>query len=436
MSYHSMNYLNSGKIMVGNTAKTGNAWWYNQSLESAALPTHYEGFIPLTVVRDRLFGWSAWESARLVAYFDQPERDENKNILLDSNGNPIMKTYEVPVRSFKAIGREDWIVNGVPDDEEDGADAILHVQGKDYGVHQLQEIFINHTAQIMNGADNMGIVSAGLLKWGRRAWITISIPDNLTNDESGLQFRPNLTVSTSFDSSLATSWTRTFGIPVCDNTLDYQLVRAGDKGKFVLKHTKNSVARIKDAAEALGLLNEQADEMDKALTELIKAEVPEGIFLKWLDQMVPVPDLKEKTVMVTSIQGEQVPVKKISTNGHTMAMNKRDKLVEMWDHDPRVAPWKNTKLGILQLWNTFNQHERTFKASKQFDGNRLAAKVEAQQLKTLGGDYLKEDVTALKVVDGLLSELISVPVTTPQGKRTRAKAAAGATAGATAGTTS
>lgn len=425
MSYHSMQYLNSGKILVGNTAKTGNAWWYNQDLENPKLPTHFSGFIPLTTVRDRLFGWSAWESNRLVAYFERPVLDDQGNSVLDSDGNVVTKIYEVPVRSFKAIGREDWIVNGVPDDEEDGADAILHVQGKDYGVHQLQEVFINHTSQILGGADNMamGIQSAGLLKWGRRAWITISIPDNLTNDESGLQFRPNLTVSTSFDSSLATSWTRTFGIPVCDNTLDYQLVKAGDKGKFVLKHTKNSVARIKDAAEALGLLHEQADEMDKALAELVKVEVPEKVFLQWLDVMVPVPDIKEKVVTITSIQGEQVPVKKVSTNGHTMAINKRDKLVEMWDRDPRVAPWKNTKLGVLQLWNTFNQHERTFKASKQFDGNRLAAKVETQQLKTLGGEYVREDERALSAIDKLLGDLVSVGVTTPAGKRAKAGSA-------------
>ena len=423
MSYHSSQYLNAGNIMVGNTTNSGNAWWYNPALENAARPTHFEDFIPLTTVKDRLFGWSAWESNRLVAYFERPVLDDQGNSLLDSNGNVVTKVYEVPVKSFKAIGREDWVVNGVPDDEEDGADAILHVQGKDYGVHQLQEVFITRTAEILQGADNMvGVSSAGLLKWGRRAWITISIPTDLTNDDSGLQFRPNLTVSTSFDSSLPTSWTRTFGVPVCDNTLDYQLVRAGDKGKFVLKHTKNSVARIKDAAEALGLLTQQADEMDKALSELVKTEVPEGVFLKWLDKMVPVPEIKQSIKEIASIQGEMIQVAKVNTNSHTHAMNRRDKLVEMWDRDPRVAPWKNTKLGILQLWNTFNQHERTFKASKQFDGNRLAAKVEANQIKTLGGDFFKEDEKAIKAIDDVLAELVSVPVTTPQGKRSRAAA--------------
>jgi hypothetical protein len=75
----------------------------------------------------------------------------------------------------------------------------------------------------------------------------------------------------------------------------------------------------------------------------------------------------------------------------------------------------------LQLWNTFNQHERTFKASKQFDGNRLAAKVEPNQIKTLGGDFYKEDALALTVLDSVLSEEFAMagaaPV--PTGKRTR-----------------
>jgi len=420
MSYHTSQYLNAGNIMVGNVENAGNSWWYNPALENPNRPTHFQKFIPLPTVRDRLFGWSALESNRLVAYFERPVLDDNGNSVVDSDGNVVMKTYEVPVRSFKAIGREDWVTNGVPDDEEDGADAILYVQGKDYGVHQLQEVFINTTAEILQGADNMvGVSSAGLLKWGRRAWITITIPKDLTNDESGLQFRPNLTVSTSFDSSLPTSWTRTFGVPVCDNTLDYQIAKAGNDGKFVLKHTKNSAVRIKDAAQALGLLNEQADEMDRALSELVKVEVPEKLFIKWLDKMVPVPEIKETIKEVKSIQGEMVKVSKTNTNSHTNAMNRRDKLVEMWDRDPRVAPWKNTKLGILQLWNTFNQHERTFKASKQFDGNRVAAKVEANQIKTLGGDFFKEDATALSALDSLMSEEFAVAGAAPQGKRSR-----------------
>ena len=57
MSYHSQQYLNSGNILVGNVQNSRPAWWYDASLENAAAPTHFQDFIPLPVVRDRLFGW-------------------------------------------------------------------------------------------------------------------------------------------------------------------------------------------------------------------------------------------------------------------------------------------------------------------------------------------------------------------------------------------
>ena len=407
MSYHSQQYLNSGKIIVGNVQNNGNAWWYNQALENPDLPTHLNGFIPIETVKARLFGWSALESKKLIATFEVPDVDDDGNQILDDEGNAIIRVIEVPVKSFKALGREDWVRNGVPDDEEKEADAILSVQGENYGVHQYQRLFLEETAKIVGGQDKVGIESAGLLKWGRRGWITISVPKSIHNDASGIEFRPCLTVSTSFDGSLPSSWTRTFGIPVCDNTLDYQLVRAGDTGKFVLKHTKNSVAKIGDVTQALGLLSQQAEEMDKAFTELSKIDVSEKAFLKWLDRMIPVPEVTIKTVTVKSIQGEDTEVQKVSTNSQTIALNKRDRLMQMWDGDVRVTPWKNTKLGVLQLWNTYNTHDATIKGVKAQEGNKVAARVEANMLKTLKqgkGSFADEDIKALTAIDEVLAE--------------------------------
>lgn len=401
MSYHTREYLNSGQIMIGNTQANGNAWWYNQSLENADTPSHYEKFLPLELVKARLFGWSAWESFELIARFRDP-----------ANG----KVYEVPAKSFKAIGREDWIVNGVPDDEEAGADAILHVQGDSYGTHQLKEIFITNLAEIVGGADQLGIESAMLLKWGRIASMTISIPQNLHNDASGLDFRPQLIASTSFNSSLPTSYTRAYGVPVCDNTLNYELMRAGDKGKFVIKHTKNSVSKLSGAAEALGLLTQQADEMDAALSEMVNREVSEKEFQKWLNLIVPIPEIKTTQVeKMVSIQGQmqKAMIDKVSTNGQTIAINKQEKLMDMWGSDPRVSPWQNTQFGVLQLWNTFQQHESKLVGAKALDGNRLQARVENNMMKTLSGKFANGtktspgDLQAMEMLDAVLAESFS-----------------------------
>lgn len=418
MSYHTQQYLNSGNILVGNGLRS---WWYNSTLEDKDNPTHFPGFIPVSVVKDRLFGWTALESVQLQATFEVNERDDQGNIKLGDDGNAVTRRIVVPVKSYKAIGRGDWVIDGVPEGEEDGADAILSIQGESYGVHQLKETFINTMAEIVGGADSIGIESAGLLKWGRRAWMTISIPENLHNDASGLDFRPQLTSSTSFDGKLPTQFVRTFGVPVCDNTLDYELIRAGEKGKFVVRHTKNSVSRIKDAQDALGLLTQQADDMDAALSELVKIEVSNDHFAKWLDKMVPIPDLKTTEVEILSAQGEKFKVNKVSTNGQSIAVNKRDRLIEMYDTDDRVKPWKGTKLGVLQLWNTFQHHDSRVKGAKSLGGNKLQARVEGNMMRVISGgkfSFAEQDALAMETLDNVFAEFATVAVAVPDGTPT------------------
>ena len=389
MGYHSLGYYNN-KCFKGNTQKTGHAWWYDASREDPNNPSHFEGFIPVAKMRE-FFGWSAEESIKMVATF-----------LIDG------VEYEVPITDHKALGRNDWILNGVPDTEEQGASKILSVVSTDYGVHQPKDVFFNNVVNLVDGVDNIGIESFGELKWGRRLFASISVPENMVNTVSGLEFRPILTIVTSFDRTLATRYVRTFGIPVCDNTVNYELARAGEKdGNFVLRHSKNSESRLIEAKAVLGLLTEGADEMDRQITELANVEVSEKHFIKWLNEMIPVPEIKKTMVTVKSIQGEDVQVEKITTNAQTSALKKQDKLIEMWDRDPRVAPFKHTRLGILQLWNTFQQHETGVKATKSLGAGdddqskadaRIKARIEKNMDAILSGEQTKQDITALSVI--------------------------------------
>ena len=417
MGYHSQNYYNT-KCYKGNTDKTGFAWWYDQSMEDPNNPSHFAGPIPLQLMRN-VFGWTAHESVELLAKF-----------VIDG------QEYVVPIPpdQYKALGRGDWIEHGIPDSEEQGASKILSVVSGDYGTQQLKEIFITNVADLLDGADNIVLESFGELKWGRRAFASVSVPENMMNNDSGLAFRPILTIVTSFDRTLATKYVRTFGIPVCDNTVNYELARAGEKeGHFVLRHSKNSAARLPEAKKVLGLLSEQADEMDKFLSDLVKAEVPEQHFIKWLDKMVPVPEIKKTIVTVKSIQGEDTQIEKVSTNAQTIALKKRDKLVEMWDRDPRVAPWKNTRLGIHQLWNVFQQYETGVKATTALGGGRDAtdmdrtnAKIRARIEKNMdstinpegSGSLLKEDLKALDIIAQIQSEDKELVAAVPAGAPT------------------
>lgn len=399
MGYHTSRYYNL-HCFKGNTKKTGFAWWYDQSLENPNNPSHFDGPIPLSLLRKE-FGWNAEESVKLVAIFEIPNEDGD------------MITYEVPVDNFKALGRGDWIQNGIPDDEEAGASKILDVPTIDYGAHQLQDVFIKNVSELVGGDGEIILESFGSLKWGRRAFASVSVPENLLNIDANLAFRPIMTIVTSFDRTMATKYVRTYGIPVCDNTVNWELAKAGEKdGHFVLRHSKNSASRLLDAKKTLGLLNEQADEMNIWITEQQGIEVSEAHFIKWLDVMIPIPEPTKKTITVTSIQGEQVQTEKVSYNAQTIALKKRDKLVEMWDRDDRVAPWKNTRLGIFQLWNTFQHHEVSVKATKAMGGGtddevgkknaKVRARIESNMDRMLNKDsknsFATSDMAAMDAI--------------------------------------
>lgn len=391
MGYHSQQFYNHN-CKKGNVKKTGYPWWYNPAMEDPNNPAVYEGFIPLPVIQNA-FGWSAEESIKLEATF-----------LIDG------KEYVVPVSRFKALGRSDWIVNGIPETEEMGADKILDVPNIDYGVHDPQQVFIRNVAELFSGGDNVGCESFGSLKWGRRLFASFSIPDHLKNSSSGLDFRPILTVVTSYDRTLATKYVRTFGIPVCDNTVNYELTKAGEKdGHFVLRHSKNSMERLADAKKILGLLDQQAEDMDKWLDELVKVEVSEPEFHKWLHRMIVIPEPTKKIEIVKSIQGEEIETEKVSYHAQTIARNKHLKLMDMWEKDERVAPWRNTRLGIFQLWNTYAQHEVPVKATKALGGGkdateaqksnaRITARIETNFEKMIGSAFTKEDMDALNAI--------------------------------------
>lgn len=404
MSYHSMNYLNRN-MKKGNAKNTGYAWWYDQRLEDPDNPSHFEEFIPLPVLR-QAFGWSAEESVEVFARFS-----------IDG------KEYDVPAKRFKAIGRSDWIVNGIPDDQEDGADMILDIANIDYGVHDPQQVFLKNVAELFQGADNMGCESFGTLKWGRRLFASFSIPENMTATDSGLSFRPILTVVTSYDRTLATKYVRTFGVPVCDNTLNAELMRAGEEnGHFVLRHSKHSADRLMDAKKVLGLLTEDAEKMNDWMNELYSVEVPEDDFVQWIQEMVPDPGPKETVKELLSETGEKFNTKTLSTHASTAAINKQNKLIKMWDQDERVSPYKNTRLGILQLWNTYNTHEDSVKVSKKFVGDdaseadKMAAKVNARIERNFDkmvnpkgqNSFMTQDLRALDLIAEIQARKVSI----------------------------
>jgi phage/plasmid-like protein (TIGR03299 family) len=385
MSYHDMQYLNSGNILVGGVQGLTNpfgvpidggwrrpAWWYDKRMEDPTNPTHFPDYLPIDLVKQKLFGWTALESAKLIAH-------------VEYNG----KMYQVPVTTHKAMIREDRLLEGMsPEDIAAGIgseDSVLSIMSDGYEPHQLKQTFITNTAQILGGADSLGITGAGLLKWGRVAYMEVSIPETLHNTEVGFGFRPNLLIYTSFDGSLKTKYTRTITAVVCDNTLQWAIREAGDQGSWELKHAKGSAARLPEAREALGIIDSTASDFEAEIVAMSRREVTAKQWTKWLDLVHPIPEVKV-------IDG------KAKTNSQTIVINKRDRLTKMYTEDPRASVWTGTDLGVAMAFNTDKQHNDMVRGTKALDGNATQARVEKNIYATMKGTNLDADVWAMEML--------------------------------------
>lgn len=401
MSYHDQYYLNAGHILVGGVQGlkdrlTGEAleggwrrpaWWYNPRLEDVLNPTHFPGYLPISLIKEKLFGWTALESAKIVAHVE-----------IDG------KMVEINCGNYKAIIRGDRVWEDVPHDDDGNPvgnignpESVLSIMSNEYGTHQPQELFINMTSELLQGSDNIGATGAGLLKWGRVCYMEVSIPQTMHNDRAGFDYRPNLLIYTSFDGSLKTTLARTITATVCDNTLQIAASEAKRAGTaLTIGHTRLSSDRMPEARQVLGIIEQESDDFNTLLDEWAATPVSTKQFEAWLDEVLPVPEVKV-------IDG------KAKTNSQTIVLNKREAIGDLYYSDERAATWVGTKLGVRQAWNTAHQHSFRAGNSKQFDGNKTLARVESNMMKALKMDkngeteIARSDAFAMEKLDLVLS---------------------------------
>ena len=97
----------------------------------------------------------------------------------------------------------------------------------------------------------------------------------------------------------------------------------------------------------------------------------------------------------------------------------------------RRAAYPNSQ--VLQLWNTYMQHESTFKMPRGFKKDdrdnvaiRNAARAETNMNKNVDGSFTDEDLNALKILSNVMAEMgepVTVAVGAPK-RKTPVKAGA------------
>lgn len=349
MSRETLQWLNVSTL-IGMTSERGNAWHYraeHQGDES----NHYDGPIPVADVQRRLFNWEAVK----VPVLAQFPADMDTMIGLNDEGLPITNER---IDGLVAIARSD-------------NHHVFKVFTDGYEPHQYSEWLLGTVSNILG--DTLKITSAGLLRQGGQAWVEVSVPETLHDNETGFDYRPNILACTSLDGSLSTTYARTITATVCDNTMAVALAGAKD-ARLKIRHSRYSGLRIDEARDAMGLIDETANEFTAELHALAETTVTDRQWFKFLDEWQPVPEDKGR--------------------GQTLALRVRDELTEMYRHDERANAWQGTAFGVVQAVNTWAHHKQTVKGASRAERNAEGA---------INGRFAKLDADVRATLNSVLT---------------------------------
>ena len=355
MSHETIQWLNT-MTLIGNTDQRGTAWHYRASNQGGE-SNHYPGPIPVGDVERRLFAWAAVERRVAVEFPATPDTMTH----LGEQGEPLRWAVQT---DRKAVA---------PDD----AELVMGLFKDGYKIHQYRQWLLTNVAAILG--EDLAVSSAGLLRNRAVAWVEVSVPDTITTP-AGVEFRPNLLACTSFDGSLATTYQRAVQLVVCDNTMAAAL---GERGQAVkVKHSRHSLTRIGDVREALAMVHETAESFTADVQRLTATSVSPLEFRQVLEHMVPIgPDASKRA--------------------RSIGLSKRQVLTQLWNFDPRVAPWKGTAFGVVQAFNTWHHHEQNGLSGDTHDAKR-AARADRNAMRAITGETEKNDAHVVRVLADLV----------------------------------
>lgn len=340
MSQETMAWLRNN-IRIGYTDERGPAWW--AGTDPMADGSHFDGPVPFTEV-ERLLG-------------------------IEFAPCPITAT--LPDGSTLADPDRQGIVR--LDTRE-----LLGVFKSGYVIHPYLNTLAQFIRDVTDDSD-VGIASVGLLRRGGVGFVQAKLPK--TWEVNGYGYQPWITAATSVDGSLSTTYVTGADAAVCDNTLTAALAHAATKIRA--KHTRNSLPRVADARERLGLtLAESADIMAEFITGLCDISVSDAQFRAWLDATVPMPEAQK-----TKGGGPG--------RAYTMAEGKRDELSRLYYRDAKVQPWSGTAFGVLQAANTYRTWTGIVRGA---DGGRLERNI----TNDITGVTAGEDAKALTALSDVL----------------------------------
>lgn len=297
MSKETYEWLNK-YCLIGYTNQRGNAWHYRKDAQSDEA-NHYEGAIPVEDVIRRLYSWEAQEAPVFVKWND---------------------TYRLET-DRKAIVRSD---NG----------DVLGMFKDSYAIHQYKAWLIESVSHLLD--DDLNIGSAGILKNGAVSFVSVEMPESIKVLD-GFSVRPMLLATTSHNGSISTTFKKVATRVECDNLLARAMSEDGEA--FRARHSKNSNFRLQSVRDALGFVHKMTDDIVAEVNKYANIKVSDREWEAIVNRLMPVnadPNVAKQAV--------------------SRIENKQERIKDMYRNDPRCAPFMGTALGVIQTFNTFNQH--------------------------------------------------------------------------------
>ena len=293
------------------------------------------------------------EALRLLSY-PLAEASLTATVLTEDG----VQTIEMPDR--KAIVRTDT-----------GVAFGVFKQG--YQIHQPAEWCLNYVDMLLDGG--LEIATVAVVNAGARVLLQAQMPDTRVATAPGaepVKHRPWLSVATSHDGTIATTYGVGTRLLICENELSlrgFQGLVRDLNSVYKVRHTSQSLGRIGEVRANLGLVAEQVDgEFDKEFRELVSEYVSDAKFNEIVKAFTGFDKAKEG-------------------RSKTIAENKVGVLNNLWRNDERAASWRNSMYGVLATFNTAHQYE--FGADK--------GRVERNQRQLIDGTREKFDANILEL---------------------------------------
>ncbi len=183
--------------------------------------------------------------------------------------------------------------------------------------------------------------TAGVLGKGEKSWILAKLPSYIRvgNDDIIEEYA---LITNAFTGHDAVEIALTNIRVVCQNTLMMALAGAKGKRKISIPHTRDIVAQVERAHEALGLFSQYSKDVEAAFNRMAKVKITDAILRQYLDSLLP------------KSTDEESPI----TMSHKNRITIEEFFVDGIGQDIKTA--KGTMFGLYQAVTGFTSHVKDY----------------------------------------------------------------------------